>query len=370
MMTKPLYWPFFILSTALSNSTQAQMNTLWGDTLEKTFYTKCKEEKMLGCAASVMFSDGSVWASAHGNHGSIPLTTDMLYDMGSSSKTMIASLIFMLEDEGLLSIEDTLYSYLSPIEDIPSGIRIKHLMGHTSGVFSYTNHPDFSTTINNDVSKFWHPDSILATFLNPPNFAIGTHYRYSNTGYILLGQVIERIENKPLNQVLSERIFNPLGLAHMYLDQYDTYADVKTGAWLSETSYYDEDFVSFMSSAWAAGGIVTKPQDCARYAHALGSGQLFEGNVTNRLFSNSNEVSGSESYGYGAIKTIYNNHVYIGHDGRTIQNAEMEYSIDSDFSLVILNLDYNYYYEVRRLKFKMLDLMEYIEATNDSLSAP
>jgi CubicO group peptidase (beta-lactamase class C family) len=344
------------------------MNIIWADTLEKTFQTTCTDEEMMGSAISIMFSDNSIWSSAHGYHGSsTPLTTDMLYDMGSSSKTMIASLIFMLEDEDLLSIEDTIYSYITPIQNIPFGIRIKHLMGHTSGVFSYTNHPNFGPTINNDKSKFWHPDSILATFLNPPNFAIGTHYSYSNTGYILLGKVIESIEKKPLNQVLAERIFNPLRLKHMYLDQYDTYSEVKTGAWLSESNYYDGNYVSFMSSAWAAGGIVTKPEDCARYAHALGSGQLFEGNVTNRVFSNCNELSSSEWYGYGLIKTIYNNHVYLGHDGRTIQNAEMEYSVDSEFSLVVLNLDYDYYYEVRRLKFEMLDLVEYIEATNNSL---
>lgn len=367
-MKKILFIFSIIISYSFTIATAtAQMDSVWADTLEKTFQATCAAEQMLGSAVAVRFSDGTTWSSTHGNHGSVPLTTEMLYDMGSSTKTMIASIIFMLEDEGLLTLNDTIYSYISPIQHIPSGIKIKHLLAHTSGVYNYTEHPNFIASINNDISKFWHPDSLLSNFLNAPNFAIGTEYRYSNTGYLLLGKLIENIENKPLNQVLSERIFSPLGLNDMYLDQYDSYSKTKTGSWLTSTNYFNTNFISFMSSAWAAGGVVTTPEDFAKYAHAFGSGQLFEGNPEERLFAVSNNLSSYEYYGLGAIKTDINNHSYIGHDGRTIQNAEMEYSIDSDFSIVISNLDYNYYYEVRRLKFKLLELMEYIEVTNDSL---
>lgn len=348
----------FILCFALSS--KAQINVRWADTLNHLLTKSRVDENMKGLAAGVVFSDGSIWSAADGYHGNAALSKDYLYDIGSNTKSMVSTIILQMEEEGKLSIDDTLYKYLSPIQHVSNGITLKQLLSHRSGVYSYTNHPNFSPEINTNDTKFWHPDSILSSFLNPSNFSPGSSFDYSNTNYLLLGQVAEFIDNKPLNQILSDRIFNPIGLDSTFLDQYDSYNLIKTGAWLSSTNYFSDDFISFMSCAWAAGGVVSTPRDFARYAHQLFSGQLFSAASLQKIQTGTS-IGGGGVYGLGAIKWYYRGKYYLGHGGTTLQNSEMEYSISSNFSLVLMNIDLGFGTETARTKLKFISLLEYIE---------
>lgn len=356
--TQKLTLIIFLFCIALSS--KAQMNVTWADTLNKLLIECRGDENMQGVAAGVTFSDGSTWSFASGYHNYGPLSKDFLYDIGSNTKSMVATIILQMEEEGKLSLDDTLYTYMAPIPNVSFGITLKQLLGHRSGVYSFTNHSNFGSFVNNNPYEFLHPDSVLAQFLDAPNFAPGTSWEYSNTGYILLGKVIEGIESKPFNQVLNDRIFTPLGLDSIYLDQYDSYTLTKTGTWFSQTSYDTTNFISFMSAAWAAGGVVSTPKDFAKYTHNLFGGQLFSAASLQKMQTGSS-INGGRTYGLGAIKWNYKGRTYLGHGGTTLQNSEMEYSVASDFSLVIMNIDYNFFNETTRTKLKFLDLLEYIE---------
>lgn len=349
-----------LLISCIALSSRAQMNVIWADTLNQLL-DQCRiDEGMQGVSAGVVFSDGSAWSSASGFHGNAQLSKDYLYDIGSNTKSMVVTVILQLEEEGKLSIDDTLYKYITPVQHVSNGITLKQLMNHRSGVYSFTNHTDFGNEVNTNEYKFWHPDSVLTHFLKAPNFAPGTGFKYSNTGYILLGKVIEAIENKAFNQVLRDRIFDPLNLDSIYLDQYDAYSQIKTGAWFSPSNYDTTNFIAFMSAAWAAGGVVSTPKDFAIYAHNLFSGQLFSAASLQKMQVGT-ALNGGGTYGLGTIKWNYKGRTYLGHGGTTLQNSEMEYSLESDFSLVIMNLDYNFFSETARTKLRFIDLLEYIE---------
>lgn len=345
----------------------AQMNVQWADTLNKALNSGRQAENMQGVASAVVFSDGSVWSAASGNAGNTPLSTNFLYDIGSNTKSMVAAVIMLLEEELKLSINDTLYQHISPIANIPSGITLKHLLGHRSGIFDFTRHPNFASNINGNETKFWHPDSLLSNFLNAPKFTAGSKFEYSNTNYLLLGKVIEAIEQKPFNVVLRDRLFTPLGLTNMYLDQYDTYSQVKIGAWLSPTFYYGTDFVSFMSAAWAAGAVVSTPEDFALWASNLFGGQVLDSNSLNKMRIGST-LQGGSVYGLGIIERYYKGKTYLSHGGTTLQNSEMDYSLSSGFSLVVMNIDQGFGSETARLRDKLVDLLEYIEQQASSIS--
>ncbi len=357
---------FALFICLFSLSMKAQMNITWADTLNQLLDQCRTNESMKGVAAGVVFSDGSTWSSASGYHGLNNLSKDYLYDIGSNTKSMVATIILQMEEEGKLSIDDTLYQFLQPIPNVSYGITLKQLLSHRSGVFSYTEHANFSGEINTYDKKFWHPDSILVHFMSPQKFSPGSSFEYSNTNYLLLGKVVEVIDNKALNVVLRDRIFDPIGIDSIYLDQYDPYSLVKTGAWLSSSNYFDEDFISFMSSAWAAGGVVSTPKDFAKYTKQLFSGQLF-GAASLQKMQQGTSIGGGGTYGLGAIKWNYKGKTYLGHGGTTLQNSEMEYSVSSDFSLIIMNIDYGFYNETARTKLKFIDLLEYIEDQQASI---
>ncbi len=353
---------FFWSSSILA---QAQMSVYWADTLNKTLEKEFNDEGMNGLVGSVVFSDGSVWVGGEGNHFNLPLGGNFLYDIGSNTKTLIAAIVLLLEEEGKLSISDSLYSYISPVTNVMPGVTIEQLLKHRSGVYNYTEHPNYINEILNDETKFWHPDTILKDFVLAPTGNPNQQFRYSNTGYILLGKLIEAVENKALNDVLRDRIYQPLGLNNMFLAQYDMYTSTKTGAWLSPLQYYPS-IESLLGSAWAAGGVVSQPEDFARFAHKMLRGDLLS-NASMQKLRIGTQLQGGDIYGLGVIESDYMGHTYLGHGGTTLQNSEMEYSLSSDFSLVLFNLDNGYFDETRRARNAFLELLEYIESNHQGM---
>ena len=317
--------------TLLTNSSQAQMSQFIGDTLSKVFHYHQNRLNMNGVAVAVCLPDGSIWSEAAGKYGYDMLHTNMLYDIGSNTKTMVASIILMLEEENKLSIDDQLSTYLPPIDNITPGITLKQLLSHRSGLYSYTEHPDFNSQITGSIYKVFTPDEVLDLFVNSPLSPPGTKYRYSNTNYILLGLVIEAIENKPLYKVMRERIFDANNLSNTYLDAYENYTLPKPGVWFSPTQYDSTNYVSFMSSAWAAGGVVATPEDFAQWGHQFYRGDMLSNASMQKMTNGESTLSDGTHYGLGVMKHTINGYEYLFHGGTTLQNSEIHYSVSSDF---------------------------------------
>lgn len=339
---------------------KAQMNLEFADTLEQTFINFAEENNM-NVSSAVIFPDGSTWSSASGKHGNSDLETNMLYDIGSNTKSMTSALILLLEEEGALSIDDTLYHHIDYVANVPYGITLKHLLEQRSGIANYTEDDDFLDQIlytNKD--HFWHPDTLLARFLAEPLFEAGANWSYSNTNYLLLGKVIEAVENKPYNEVLRDRLFVPNNLNESFLSQYDDYPLTKTGAWWTSTDYWQDELVGLMSSTWAAGGVVSTPEDFASWSHQLCRGDILSSTAMEKMLTGSN-ITPNNVYGLGIeTQTFSNGKKYLMHGGTTLQNSEMHYSMDTDFSVVVMDLDQGAYYDTYSLQLALIDVLEYV----------
>lgn len=349
-----------VLVLSFSQYTSAQMNLQFADTLEQTLVDFANANNMEGVASAVVFPDGSTWSSTHGYHDNVPLDTDMLYDIGSNTKSMVSALILMLEEDGLLSINDTIYSYINIIDKVPFGITIKHLLEQRSGIANFTDHPDyFDSVLINNQNTFWHPDSSISYYLEDPLFSADQFWHYSNTNYLLLGKIIEEVEGQPLNTVLYNRLFAPFNLNHSYLETYDIYSEIKTGAYMWQGNYWlPSTFYALMSSAWAAGAVVTTPDNFASYCHQLFRGDILSQNAFNKMKLGTN-FGGGNIYGKGIEKIIYNGRPYYMHGGNTMQNSEMHYSIESDFSVTVMDIDMGFYDETRDLQKALIDVLEF-----------
>jgi CubicO group peptidase (beta-lactamase class C family) len=139
----------------------------------------------------------------------IPLDTGDVFELASISKTFTATLILMLKHEGKINLDDPLEKYF---EDTPyHGISIRHLLTHTSGLPDYQEvmdlHWDKSRVAGNEDCI-----SYLFKFKPPVLFQPGEKYTYSNTGYLMLGSIIEKITKEDFSDLLQKRIFKPLGM--------------------------------------------------------------------------------------------------------------------------------------------------------------
>jgi D-alanyl-D-alanine carboxypeptidase len=180
----------------------------------------------LHAPGAIVFVDvpeqGASWTTALGTGDlstGAPVPLDGYVRIGSITKTLTATVILQLVDEGKLRLEEPVNRYLS---EVPNGenITMRQLLNMTSGLFDNTEDLGFAQTLDEDPHKVWDPQEVLnIAFKHEPYFAPGEGYHYSNTNYILLGLIAEQITGMPLGEALQERIFTPLGMTNTSLPE-------------------------------------------------------------------------------------------------------------------------------------------------------
>ena len=146
-----------------------------------------------------------------------PPSADTHFRIASNTKTMTAAVVMLLAQEGKLSLDDPVSKY---VPDVPNGdtITIAELLEMRSGLYNYTDAPEVSASLDRDPTEVWSCSRSAGHCVRaPPNFPPGTAYEYNNTNYALLGLVAEKVDGKPLAQVMQDRLFGPLGMQHTLL---------------------------------------------------------------------------------------------------------------------------------------------------------
>ncbi|TMI88097.1 MAG: beta-lactamase family protein [Bacteroidetes bacterium] len=142
-------------------------------------------------------------------------TEQTVFQLGSITKQFTSAIILKLQQEKKLSVSDKLSKYFP---GYPKGdsITIEHLLSHTSGIFNYTNDEKF---MENEITKPSSREKIMALFKDKPlDFSPGTAWNYSNSGYSLLGYIIEDVTKMPYEKVVRKYIFTPLQMTHSGFD--------------------------------------------------------------------------------------------------------------------------------------------------------
>jgi D-alanyl-D-alanine carboxypeptidase len=200
------------------------------------------------------------------------------YRIASVSKAFVSVVILQLEAEGKLDIDDPVEKYLPGVVPNGGAIAVRRLMNHTSGLFNYTDDEKWLTDAIANPLRVWTPLELLSyAFARPPNFLPGRNWAYSNTGYIVLGLVAEKVAGKPLGTLLQERIFGPLELTSTTFPtgiQFDATFVHGYGNFAASGPTIDLTPLVDPSWAWAAGGIVSSAPDVTLFYRALLTGKL------------------------------------------------------------------------------------------------
>jgi D-alanyl-D-alanine carboxypeptidase len=218
-----------------------------------------------------------------------PLVPADRFRIYSITKTFTAVLVLQLVDDGVLTLDDTVSQWLDDpvVARIPSVdlITIRHLLTHTSGVYDYYNGADSSfvddaiTGEGADWSKVWAPQEVLAYVdgtRHAADFSPGQGINYSDTGYILLGLIVEQASGQSFTDQLHTRILNPLGLT----DTFIAAAEPVPGGAVEGYHRLGDELINVsginLSWAWTQGGMVSTTGDLGRFADALFGGGLIE----------------------------------------------------------------------------------------------
>lgn len=275
-----------------------------------------------------------------------PMDCAMPFQIGSNTKMMTAVVLLQLFEEGRLGLDDPLSKHLPEIASrLPEGdaITLRQLAQHTSGVFSYTdNAPDGTPglmeggTSDRDVLRGSLAPSEMIDFViehGEPNFSPGAEgsWSYSNTGYVLLGMVIETLEGRPLSKSFEIRIFGPLGMDRTYL--WNGIPRPEFGlprAYLTGTEYETTDWN--MSQGWAAGGVISTVDDMHVFIEDLVRGDLFQSPNTLAAMQETVPTTNPTLLGYGLGLARKGQNLW-GHGGQTL-GYESDIAASEDISLV------------------------------------
>jgi CubicO group peptidase (beta-lactamase class C family) len=233
-------------------------------------------------------------------------TADTKYRLASMTKSFTAMAIMLLEERRLLSVEDNLNKY---IPDYPRGDRITlhHLLTHTSGVVNYSSLPDHY--------RIWtmpHTiEQVIARFRDEPlRFEPGSKFEYSNSGYVLLTYVVEKVGGKPYGEFLEEQIFAPLGMHDSGVDSHTTIIPGRAtghynfGEGVVQAQYLNAGFTS------GAGSLYSTVLDLYKWDRALYTDTLVSGATRDRMFK-----PRRQDYGYGWFTRMELDRKLIEHRG-------------------------------------------------------
>lgn len=254
--------------------------------------------------ASVLISKGDkiILKNGYGladvEHG-LAIEPHMTFRLGSLTKQFTAVAILMLEQEGLLKVTDNINVHLPDYPTYGEVITIEQLLSHRSGIFNYTNIPGFiETGSQHDMST----DELIAVFKDYPlDFKPGSKWNYSNSGFVLLGAIIEKLSDQTYAEFVRERIFTPLEMSNSHYGSHINIIPHRArGYSLTEGDGFTNAFFLAMSTPHAAGSLLSSTEDMLKWHKGLLAGKVLPRDVLEKAWTTTTLTDGEETgYGYG-----------------------------------------------------------------------
>ena len=261
-----------------------------------------------------------------------PATTETVFEIGSLTKQFTATLIMMLVEEGKIGLDDKLSKHLSSVPESWSGITLRHLLTHSSGIKNYTGLSGFEVTRHLKADEF-----VKKIGAYPLNFQPGESYSYCNTGYSLLGFVIEKITGSSYGQMLNSRIFHPLGMTNSQSRDLKNVIHHRAAGYERENGQLinrDSDLTDIFS----AGAIVSTVLDLAKWEAALNREKILKRSSLDQMWTPFRLNDGKTyPYGFGWRLEDFNKQANIGHSGSTSGfSATLQRFPEDELAVIVL----------------------------------
>lgn len=267
--------------------------------IDQLILSVIEDEMGPGGVFMVTRKDKPIYQKAFGNANielGVPLATDYVFQLGSMTKQFTAIAILILEEQGKLNTKDTIAKY---IPDYPNGnhITIHHLLTHTSGIKDFTSMKSIKDIAQQEMT----PAMMVDFFKNEPvDFSPGEKFDYNNSGYVLLGYIIELTSGQSYADFIHKNIFEKAGMDHSrYATDRQIIAHRAYGYQEKETGYVNKTIINY-SVPYASGALMSTLDDLLKWQNALNQNLLLKAENTAKAFTKYSLNSGEEiEYGYG-----------------------------------------------------------------------
>jgi CubicO group peptidase (beta-lactamase class C family) len=259
----------------------------------------------------------------------IPNSPTTKFRLGSITKQFTAASILLLEERGQLNINDPVKKYMADAPAAWDKVTIYNLLTHTSGIPSFTGFPDYEST----EAFATTPEKLVARFRDKPlEFQPGEKFAYDNSGYVLLGYLIEKISGETYAQFVQENIFTPLQMKDSGYDSNSAIIMHRASGYSNGKEGIENAGYIHMSIPFAAGSLYSTVEDLARWEQGLFGGKLLSPASLQKM-----TTPFKENYAFGVAVSTTNGHKLIEHGGGIEGfNTHLAYYPDDKLIVVVL----------------------------------
>ena len=242
----------------------------------------------------------------------LPATAATLYRIGSITKQFTSSAVLRLVEQKKVALDDSIARYVSNLPAAWRGVTVRQLLNHTSGIPSYT---DIGPRWQRRWGEHMSTDTLVALTARDSMWSTpGSKWRYDNTGYVLLGMLLDRVTGVPYPKYVEDKVVRPLGLQHTYYcDTVRVLPARARGYQRSASGWSDAPFLD-MSQPYSAGALCSTVGDLARWDALLSSGRVVKPASWSAMTTPSGAATQS-GYGFGLMVSRFEGHRMVTHGG-------------------------------------------------------
>jgi D-alanyl-D-alanine carboxypeptidase len=323
---------FLIVSTAFLRA--QSFNPALAAALQHTVDSMRLDQNLKGISACVIYPGEGTWKGVTGiSEEGVPISTEMVFGIGSNTKLFTGVLMLKLIEDNLLLIQDSLHEYLPSFTNIDSTITLFQLLHQTSGLDDVLNVPGYQDSMLTDLNRIYTAEELM-TWIGTPLFEPGTGWNYCNTNYLLAGMIAESVTNQSYNELLHSYILDPLQLDSTYLGVYDTADVVLAQPWQNEINTINLPRTSILSAAWSAGAMYSTSGEMARWYQALMGGEV----LSPLAFAMMTNFIGSGNYGIGISEMTVDGRTVWLHGGSIWGGYNSSMMYDTETGIIICAL--------------------------------
>ncbi len=308
------------------------------DQVDDYVRSQLAERHVPGVAVAIILNGKAVKVKGYGQASvefSVPVTAETVFEIGSVSKQMTAAGILLLVEDGKIDLDAPISAYLPNAPEAWKDVAVRHLLTHTSGVKSYSSLEGFELFRHLKVADF-----IAKLAPHPLEFTPGEKNIYSNSGFTLLGHIIEARSGKPYMEFMRERIFRPLGMTKT-ADRDPQYIIPNRATGYEWDIDHLEGRDGSLTDLMGAGSIVSTITDMTKWDAALNGKSFLKPSSRAEWWKQFTFNDGKSSpYGFGWRISDVRGHKLIGHTGQTagFGAANFRYVDDGVTVIVLTNL--------------------------------
>jgi len=314
--------------------------------LQEIVDSKIGTDKLVGVSMSIRVDGVERWNLNGGvSKGNVPINENMRFGIGSITKTAVAATVLKLEEEGVLSLEDTIGDWLTlDSQNIDNSITIFQLLSHLAGVRDYLTSAMWNR-VESNLDTYIHQIELI-DYIGVSNHPPGETHTYSNAHYLILGLIIEAATSKKVGEVMREKFWTPLGFNNTYFASNEVVSGVWATPWRDSNNdsiledILDQYQAAYFSVFYCAGGMFSTSSDLSKWVNELYMGNALNQSSKDKMFTSYFNIPHPVfiGYGLGARKNIYGGRVMWGHTGGVRgYGSHMFYEPTDKISVAILN---------------------------------